>query len=342
MASDFRPGSAPYELPGFANNGKISERWLSVPAQQERRKVLGLSKPATAQLVAANEFVSLGCFCGVARALQALGLTKFAYPFDWVRCSSDGIVSCIDKRFADFLTFTSILQQGEFGPAIFTTVWGGSIWHHDPQDSQIVKTFTRRAMRFLGLGEVAPARPRIFIRAVNSTRELDDVPRLLQALKKQLPVSSIRLLVLVDCQLSEGPRRLQNSSGQDLLFYFFRRALREPLDPGHGDWSGLKRRPMWSMEEHAEMYAKAIAFAARYWAGEEGSPKSIPVLPASYCEQQWDGGCPTRELFEPKLLRGQLLQLPKAEPPALTKAASESSLKQPARSKRERRNIDKV
>ena len=31
------------------------------------------------------------------------------------------------------------------------------------------------------------------------------------------------------------------------------------LDPGHGDWSGLKRRPMWSMEEHAEMYAKAIA-----------------------------------------------------------------------------------
>eukprot|EP00747_Dinoflagellata_sp_TGD_P170135 gnl/TRDRNA2_/TRDRNA2_200929_c0_seq1.p1 gnl/TRDRNA2_/TRDRNA2_200929_c0~~gnl/TRDRNA2_/TRDRNA2_200929_c0_seq1.p1 ORF type:complete len:433 (-),score=80.74 gnl/TRDRNA2_/TRDRNA2_200929_c0_seq1:27-1325(-) len=326
--SDFvaRPCSGAREF--LEDGGKVSERWLGAEATKFRRETLGMNKVRTAAFAEAHEFVSLGCACGVARALQALNLVKFAYPFDWVRSSAEGVIHCLDKRFEDFLTFSAVSQpDGSAGPIYTATGWGGSFWHHDPLSADTTATFTRRAERFLGLREVAPTKPRIFVRALNATKELETIPLLLQALRRVLPSCDVRFLVLVDCQKANGLKRLKESSGNELLFYFLRDELRV-IGPDRDT------KTTWTMQKHCEDYAKAIAAATACWAGEGNVAEEVQVVPdlASLVSsvQQWDGGSAASELFSPRKIQGRRLIIrppppPAASPRALSVAATSAA-----------------
>merc|ERR1712110_880361 len=104
----------------------------------------------SAKFVNECEFVSLGCFCATARALQALGLKRWAYPFDWLRSSLEGVVHCIETQFEDFLTFQDCQNVGAYH--VFTGArWGGSFWHHNLEAPGTKEDFTRRIRRLFGL-----------------------------------------------------------------------------------------------------------------------------------------------------------------------------------------------
>jgi len=290
-------------MPDFLEEGDKIEKWLSAEAQRARRGRLGLQDTPAAAFADAREFISLGCFCGVARALQALGVKNYTYPFDWVRAPADGVIHCLDKKFEDFLTFTNVTRPASVKQPVYaSTRWGGSFWHHDPSSSSTAGDFTRRAERFLGLGDVPAEKPRVFVRSVNSTVEVASSVRMLTALRRAMPKCEVRLLVLVDLQTTQGPRCVKGYSSDELLFYF----LHEDIFAGTPTQPGSS----WTMERHAEAYTEAIAFACNLWAGGEGEGKVLPLDDFEALEaaiEQWDGGSATGELFFPRKFQGPRL-----------------------------------
>jgi len=290
-------------MPDFLEEGDKIEKWLSAEAQRARRGRLGLQDTPAAAFADAREFVSLGCFCGVARALQALGVKRYSYPFDWVRAPADGVIHCLDKKFEDFLTFTNVTRPASVKQPVYaSTRWGGSFWHHDPSSSSTAGDFTRRAERFLGLGDVSAEKPRVFVRSINSTVEVASSIRMLAALRRALPKCEVRLLVFVDLQTTQGPRCVKGYSSDELLFYF----LHEDLFAGTPTQPGSS----WTMERHAEAYAEAIAFACNFWAGGESESRVLPLDSFEALEEsieQWDGGSATGELFFPRKFQGPRL-----------------------------------
>jgi len=317
----------------FLDDAHKLEPWLAAEAQQARWSALGLEETRAASFASAHEFVSLGCFCGVSRSLQALGLKRYAYPFDWVRCPVEGIIHCLEARFEDFLTFTASCQPPYVKQKVFTTSrWGGSFWHHDPMAPGTADVFLRRAERFLGLREVSASQARIFVWAVNATRELNAVPRLFDALQRALPQAKIRLLVLVDLQRSQGPICLSGASCNSVLFYLMHEDIFGPArGPASQQWRPQLQLPHpqqlqqqhqqpsqqkgsgWSMQRHSEAYAEAVAYAVKHWAGQEGTLEVLRVVPnlaslVLLCGQ-WDGGSPSNELFYPRPLMGPRLHI---------------------------------
>jgi hypothetical protein len=257
------------------------------------------------------EFISLGNFCGIARALQALGLKKRSYPFDWVRSPLDGIIHCLETDFEDFLTFTSIRTDEAYGLKIFQgSHWGGSFWHHDPLAPKVKADMVRRMERFLGNAEVPASRPRIFVRCVNTTRELEAIPQLLRLLIELFPEAHVRLLVIVDFQSTCGFIELEEEgfTADQLLFYTVNEQVFSQLP--------------WDMQRVAEAYAEAVAHAARFWAwasADVQTPKTVqaPPPPRTAADladlrakvHEFDGGSPASESFWPRRLQGQQITL---------------------------------
>lgn len=274
------------------------ESWLSLPAQHARRAALGLSEGAAADFANSCQFISLGSHCAVARALQAMGLRSYAYPFDWLRTPVDGLIRCLDNDFEDFLTFTTQREDEPF--QVFAgTRWGGSFWHHDPRTRSTREIFTRRIERFLGLGEVLVSTPRVFVRALNSTHELDSSLELHKALRRAFPMAPVYLVILIDLQKTQGPVRLAASSADGILFY----RMHEDIY--------MKEENTVTLEDRSVAYTDAIAFAAKFWAKDEDvhavveMVEDIKQLQAA-C-QQWHGGDASQDLFWPNFYLGQQL-----------------------------------
>jgi len=277
-----------------------TEPWLSAAAKQQRRANLGLTWPQPAEFIERCEFISLGCYCGPSRSLQALDVKKYSYPFDWIRSPATGIMHVLDTRFKDFLTYTVMQDQGAVGKLYGKTHWGGSFWHHDPQQEKTKEEFTRRAERLLGLGEVPINKPRVFCWAVNSTRELDDALRLHDSLRNALQNKcQVYLCVLVDLQRQVGPIRIKGRP--DVLFC----RVSESLFADEG--------AHWSMEKECEAYAEAIAFAVRSWSGDERTAAYVGEVPTlrDVCSKMdsFDGGSPALELFFPRRFHGQAITI---------------------------------
>ena len=110
----------------------------------------------------------------------------------------------MDSEFADFLTYGFVRNEGHKGTLFGRTAWGGSFWHHDITKQKTKDDFARRIERFYGRKEVPSTKPRVFVRAVNSSKEVLQSFRLLEALRAALPNSKIRLLMLVDMQTTLG------------------------------------------------------------------------------------------------------------------------------------------
>lgn len=287
-----RPGAEPLE-------GKIVEPWLQPEAVKRRRETVGLNDPVVAAFCDSCEFLSLGCYCGPACTLKSLGLKKVTYPFDWVRTPSDGVIHCLQTNFEDFLTFTSIRAEGPEGKSFASAKWGGSFWHHDLQRPGLQDDFTRRIERFLGDGEVADSTTRVFVRAANSTRELELSFWLHEALVAAFPNARVYLVVLVDMQTAKGAFRVAGTS--DVLFC----RIHEKLFADNA--------ARWTMEQSCDAYAEAIGFAACAWSGNKDFLKAIKEVPSlqrlSAAMDDFDGGNTANELFLPRRFQGHRISL---------------------------------
>lgn len=286
--------------------------------QVGRRADMGLTTDKVQKFIDSVEFISLGCFCAVSHCLQLLGLKKNSYPFDWVRSSAEGIMHCLDMQFEDFLTYSTYEIKGQY--VVFGgTRWGGSFWHHNLEVPLTKTDMERRVSRFFGASgasNVPAQKSRFFVRVVNSSREVTAAPRLREALRRALPeAGEIFLLTVVDLQSSPGPLAIPGVDGHGLLFYSISEL--ETLAP----LTSMSQGPD-SFAKVSETYAKAVAFALKYWSGEETSERvmqfqSIRHLCAAF--DQFDGGNPGSDLFYPKKFMGQALSLalPSAQLPNL-------------------------
>jgi len=283
---------------------------VSEEAMNIRKKRLGLDNPKVEQFFGQWEFVSLGACCAVSRSLQYLGLKKHSYPFDWLRAPVEGVIHLLDTDFVDFLTYTTD-NKGENQTIYSGTRWGGSFWHHNPGDARSLRDFTRRVRRFVGLEEVDASTPRCFVRAVNTSRELEATLRLRDSLRRSLPNTPIYLFVLVDSQRFKGLLEIDGSEGADILFYFIH-------EDDYGD--GTKAATERMLQTYGENYAAALAFALRRWAGDPEVVISRTVASLSelsdLCEQ-FDGGDCASALFGPARFQGQRLRVRENTPDSL-------------------------
>eukprot|EP00450_Noctiluca_scintillans_P003071 CAMPEP_0194502732 /NCGR_PEP_ID=MMETSP0253-20130528/26871_1 /TAXON_ID=2966 /ORGANISM="Noctiluca scintillans" /LENGTH=612 /DNA_ID=CAMNT_0039344935 /DNA_START=44 /DNA_END=1879 /DNA_ORIENTATION=+ len=237
------------------------------------------------------EFVSLGCFCAVAHALQSLGLKQFTYPFDWNRSPLDGVVHCLETDFSDFLDYGFARDEGHKGKLFGGTAWGGSFWHHDLTKTKVRADFSRRTDRLFGRREVSSSKSRVFVRALNSSSEIHSVSKLQRALQLALPEAKIYLLVLLDLQTTTGLMTLSGVGGDNLLFGRIHQSLFAQCTKN------------WTIEKHSDAYADSIAQSVRVWSGDVMASKKVRQV-ASLHELEasidpFDGGSTQDQLFTP-------------------------------------------
>jgi len=226
------------------------------------------------------EFVSLGCHKIVATCLDSLGLCRFSYPFDDRRFSIEDVIQFVETSFANF-------------PDSVTTdesVQGTGI---DEPVSAHKEDMRICIDRFLGRREEVPLdKPRIFVRAVNSSTEVVHAERLYGALRCKLPKARLYLLLLLDCQCTAGPVHFADTS-DDLLFY----RISDKFHTGgrvHG-----------SLVRVLEMYGAAVTFAVRFWSFSGSDVDDLVVEAATICDAAWifqefSGGDPSTASFSPK------------------------------------------
>jgi len=207
-----------------------------------------------------------------------------------------GITHCLDTDFEDFLTYTHVKEDN--GHTVYAnTRWGGSFWHHDVEDEKVQQAFGRRVDRFLGFAEVPQDKAKVFVRVLNSTRELDEVLSLMESLRCKFPSAPIFLLLIVDMQDDAGPKCLEVDEEARILFHFVpRHTVYKPGLQGEEDY-----------DHRVSAYADVIASSVRLWAGGvEGMSlrrfSNMAQLAAS-CTQ-WDGGNCGVELFAVQFFRG--------------------------------------
>lgn len=232
----------------------------------------------------------------------------------------EGVIHCLDTNFEDFLTFTNFRMEGQL-KVFESTRWGGSFWHHDLEAPGTKEDFTRRIQRMRGSGEVAPATTRIYVRAVNSTREVEKAAILRNALQRFNPQARIYLLLIVDVQLEKGGICVAGDEAQNILFYRIHESLYTQVLAAQPAMEGLERLQLCS-----NWYCEAISFAAKFWAGEADAFAETKVVQSvaevSAVLQQWDGGSTAYQLFCPRKFRGQqvdasgVTQLPKLIDPS--------------------------
>jgi len=267
--------------------------WISVDSQSQRQAQYGLDEPFVEKFVSGCEFISLGCSPATTRALQGLGVKRWTYPFDMCRSPLDGILYSFRTEFTDFLTFTRRTQDEECDLKVFTaTKWGGSFWHVDLDAAQTRTTYARRVDRMLGRRDVSNEKPRIFVRAVNCTRELLEVPVLFAECKRLFPHALVKMLIIIDLQKEEGPIRILGDECDGLLFY---RVHEDVFLSRH-----------FNADRQCEAYVKAIAFSANYWAADcrDILPAVMDIESLSARCQEFDGGSPACEKFHPLPFEG--------------------------------------
>jgi len=262
--------------------------------QRDRREVAGLSESQSSTFASSCEFVSLGNFCGVAHALRSLGLAKYAYPFDWNRSPLDGVIRLIKNDFTDFLSHSIFRDAGRKGRLFGGSNWGGSFWHHDITSQKVKDDFRRRIQRFYGRLEVPPSQPRVFVRAANTTEELDHVASLMSALRSSLRHAEIKILILIDLQSKTEVVRVADGVHKDVLFGRIHESL------------FAEATKHWTIEKHSQAYGEAIALATLVWAGISAAESQVHEVASlqdlrALCEK-FDGGDTADDLFKPQRL----------------------------------------
>jgi len=164
--------------------------------------------------------VSLGGWCGVKGVIREMGFQGANLPFDWLRCSLDGVIYAIQDDFKDFLSSDYVVSRCERDQPVsrdylydsadesilpfkdLYVAWGHAFWHDDLELDEEREKYQRRIDRFRELRGVGPGQPLLFVRAVNLTVELAGVHLLHNVLVEQFGERS-HLLVMVNHQPSQ-------------------------------------------------------------------------------------------------------------------------------------------
>ncbi|CAE8588676.1 unnamed protein product [Polarella glacialis] len=163
-------------------------------------------EPEFAHLAGQLSVVSLGGWCGVKGVIRELGLDGPNLPFDWLRCSLDGVRHAIASDFKDFLSYDYTFSPPNKQPAVhrdyandcadesvlpFRDIyvgWGHSFWHYDLLLEAERQKYARRILRFQQLRcSKCPGftSPLLFVRAANCTSELAGIGDLHDLLQQQ-------------------------------------------------------------------------------------------------------------------------------------------------------------
>jgi len=275
---------------------KANLPWLDPDVVRKRRIEHGLQHPTLSDFMENTEFISLGCFCGVTRGLQCLGVKQLTYPFDWVRTNAPSTVRCFERDFNDFCSSSFVGESPAPGVVCRGgSSWGGSFFHHDPSQPKTQADFKRRIERLKGEGEVGPTTRRVFLFALNSLSDLTSIPKLKSLVSDMLPDADVYLLVMIDNQPAKGLVRVLEEDS-NVLFYWNFQEMFEDMGAARNGKEG------WSEKRHAEAYAEGLAAALRVWSGVDGDASLATVQ----CYQDlysrcmnFESGDPSSKLFWP-------------------------------------------
>lgn len=283
---------------------------FSKELRARRLAALGLDRAHTKEFMDKVEFISLGTFCAISTTLQALGVRRCAYPFDWVRSPLSGVVHLLNSQFEDFLTFTSSRKESAY-QVFCNTRWGGSFWHHDPEAEGTREEFTRRIERFYGIRGVPTHSSRFFIRALNSTKELSQIRILQNSLMCCFPNATNYLLVLIDLQDAADFYQVEEC-GENTLFFCVNKSVWETqpkVDTNNEEVRGV-------MDRAGNAYAEGVAKAIMWWSAKSSRSEDArrPTHLARLDDlsarlSHFDAGCPSKDSFWPRRFRGQRIQL---------------------------------
>ena len=104
-----------------------------------------------------DRLVSIGHSCNNALQLQILGIKQETLPFDWVICTPDIILDCVENGFDNYTNFETSLpyKSDVFNINSKCTDdlrrnYYGMRFNHDTEDTdeQLIAKYTRRAERF--------------------------------------------------------------------------------------------------------------------------------------------------------------------------------------------------
>lgn len=165
-----------------------------------------------------RKYVSIGGWCGPALILGKLGLRTEAYPFDFSRCTLDGVIHFINNGF----------HEGFFppGPKPYRPECVG-IWvlfrgvhtafaHFDLNDPKIIEGFHKKMERWDRLLD-EPSDGVTFFRTISARepeREIELIPKLEAALRQRNPSLDYRI-VLVAHDQGLAPPAVQLESVSD-------------------------------------------------------------------------------------------------------------------------------
>jgi hypothetical protein len=147
----------------------------------------------------------------------------------------------------------------------------------------------RRIRRLLGKEEVPGTTPRVFVRAVNASSEVQETLSLFEALEQALPECKVYLLLLVDFQPASEMVSVKGVSDSVLVY-----KVDKSLFADNG--------AAWTMQKQSEAYAVGLSRAVRWWAGDtKTDPEKIESLSdMSFAVSPFEGGDAASELFFPK------------------------------------------
>lgn len=277
-------------LEASQGGNKANLPWLEADVVEQRCRKFGLDHDRALSFTRKCEFVSLGCFCGVTRALQCLGLKRFSYPFDWVRSDVPSTIRCFEDEFESFCTSDYIGHSPSPGVLCHGDAkWGGSFWHHDPEKLKVKSDFQRRIERLKGNSEVPPDKARVFCVALNALSDLAFIPTLRTHLEELLPRADVYLVVFIDNQPAVGPVLVETDDDRTFFYWVYQDMFED-------------NGKVWSEQKHAEAYADGLASAIRLWAGTESIDCVPEVESYAYLYERcsnFNGGNPARSLYWP-------------------------------------------
>ncbi|EKG01955.1 hypothetical protein TCSYLVIO_007037 [Trypanosoma cruzi] len=151
-----------------------------------------------------RKYVSMGGWCGPALILGKLGLRTEAYPFDFSRCTLDGILHFIREGFAHGFYPPGLPPYRPECVGIWVLYRGQhtAFAHFDLNDPKIQAQFTRKMKRWDKLID-APEMPVTFFRTISARDPMEEIrliPEVEAALVARNPTLDFRIVVVAHDQ----------------------------------------------------------------------------------------------------------------------------------------------
>lgn len=142
-----------------------------------------------------NYVISIGEYCIVAKLLEKLNIKKESFPFDWIFSNLKFVKDCIDEDFEPLLEIIRNKKtdgEKEYQNCIFKKV---GIPHHDVNDNNTLKYFTRRKESFnIALNSKDDVYLLHITGSSNYDIEIDDYINLVSSLKKKYDNNNIHII----------------------------------------------------------------------------------------------------------------------------------------------------